>query len=86
MDSQDYTNIQRVLRTTAEELGCPDWLIKHVIQQNIDRSWEAAKSDPEARARWDEYFPNGKPTPEEYILLLGHALEKREEVPNFFCE
>lgn len=47
----------------------------------IDESWEKAMSDPEEKALWDKYFPCGKPTPVQYILLLGHAHEKGEEIP-----
>lgn len=38
-------------------------------------------SDPEQKELWVRYFPNGKPTPDQYILLLGHAHERGEEIP-----
>lgn len=38
-------------------------------------------SDPDEKALWDKYFPSGKPTPDRYILMLGHAHERGEEIP-----
>lgn len=81
MDLHDSRNVQRVLRTMAVEWGQPVWKVRHIIQQSIDNSWETAVLDPEAKALWDKYFPNGKPTPDQYILRLGHAHETGEDVP-----
>lgn len=81
MDLHDYLNVRRVFRTMAAEWGCPVWLIKWMLRRMIDKSWEKAMSDPEEKALWDKYFPCGKPTPVQYILLLGHAHEKGEEIP-----
>ena len=81
MDRHDSRNVQRVLRRMAAEWRCPVWMVERTIQQIIDQSWEQAMLDPKTKALWDQYFPNGKPTPEEYILLLGHAHEKGEYIP-----
>lgn len=81
MDSHDSRNVRRVLRRLSAEWCCPIWAVERMIQQNIDRSWEKAMSDPEAKALRDKYFPDGKPTPEQYILWLGHAHENRKVVP-----
>ena len=86
MDLHDSRNVQRVLRTIAAQWRVPVWKVTHIIQQTIDQSWEKAILDSEAKALWDKYFPNGKPTPEEYILRLGHAHEIGENVPYLFNE
>lgn len=86
MDLHDFLNIRRVLRTMAAQWGCPVWMIKRIIRQTIDQSWEKATSDPEAKALWDKYFPSGKPTPNQYILRLGRAHENGENVPFLFNE
>lgn len=82
MNLHDFLNVRRVLRTMAAEWDCPVWVVRRAIRRSIDQSWEKAMSDPEAKALRDKYFPNGKPTPAQYILRLGHAQEKGEEVPH----
>lgn len=82
MDLHDFLNVRRVFRTIAAEWGCPVWVVKLTIQRSISNAWEKSRSDPEAVALWEKYFPGGKqPTPTEYILRLGHAHEIGEEVP-----
>ena len=81
MDLHDFLNVRRIFRMLAKEWGCPVWVVKSIIRQGIDKSWEEALHDPEDKALWEQYFPNGKPTPNEYILRLGHAHEKGEKVP-----
>jgi len=65
----------------AAQWGCPVWSVHQIIRQAIDQSWEKAESDPQAMARWLKYFPSGKPTPKQYILRLGHARERGEDIP-----
>ena len=86
MDLHDNRNVRRVFRTMAAQWGCPVWMVERIIQQAIDRNWEKAMADPEVSALWGEYLPNGKPTPTEYILRLGHAHERGEDVPYLFLE
>ena len=81
MDWHDYRNVRRTLRTIASGWNCPVWAVKRTIRAVINRSWEKAMTAPEEKALWDTWFPNGKPTPEQYILMLGHAYERGEEVP-----
>ena len=81
MDLHDYRNVRRTLRAIASGWNCPVWAVKWIIRAVINRSWEKAMSDPEEKALWDTWFPNGKPTPEQYILMLGHAYERGEEAP-----
>lgn len=81
MDLHDYLNVRRVLRTMAAQQGIPVFVVKMTIRRAIDEAWEKSRSDPEAVATWDRYFPQGKPTPEQYILRLGYAHENGEDVP-----
>ena len=81
MDLQDYLNVRRVLRQMAKETDCPVLVLKAGIKNTIDRSWEKAQTSPEEKVLWDHYFPDGKPSPEAYILWLGHAYENGEQVP-----
>lgn len=86
MDLHDYWNVRRVFRTMASQWNRPVWVVKRTVRQTIDRSWEKAMSNPEEKALWDQYFPNGKPTPVQYILWLGRAHERGEEVPYLLKE
>ena len=81
MDSHERRNVNRVFRTMAREWGCPVWMVKLTLQRAIDVSWENAMQDPEAKALWDKYFPNGKPTPDQYILFQGRKFENGEDMP-----
>ena len=81
MDLFDYLNVRRIFRTLAREWKCPVLAVKVTLYGMIDHSWEKAMSDSAEKALWDRYFPNGKPTPGQYVLLLGHAYERGEEVP-----
>lgn len=65
----------------AAEQRVPVWKVKAIIQRALDESWAKAQDDPEYKALLDKYFPDGEPTPEGYILRLGHAHETGEEVP-----
>lgn len=38
--------------------------------------------NPELKALWEKSFPNGKPTPDEYILFQGRKFENGEEMPD----
>lgn len=86
MNLHDYMNVRRVFRMMAAEWKCPVWIVKRTIRIMINHSWEKAMSNPEEKALWDKYFPNGRPTPDEYILWLGHAHETGKEVPYLLKE
>ena len=81
MDLHDSRNVQRVFRMLGRQWGRPVWMVKRMIQEAIDKNWEAMQSDPEARILWERYFPDGKPTAEQYIYWLGKAHENGEETP-----
>ena len=84
MDLHDYLNVRRVFRMLAAEWNCPVWAVKVIIREFIDRNWDDAMSDPEKRKRLEQCFPQGKPTPKQYIIHLGYAKERGEEIPYLF--
>ena len=86
MDLHDFLNLRRVRGLLAMQCGCTVREFKENTQKMIDRNWENAQSVPEERVHWDKYFPDGKPTTEQFILCLGHIHEKGEEMPWFFRE
>lgn len=81
MDLHDFLNVRRTLRMLSDQWNCPVWTVKMIIRRSIRNNWEKAMQNPEEKALWNRYFPNGKPTPEQYILHLGHAYENDETVP-----
>jgi len=81
MDLHDRANVNRVFRLMSKEWGVPVWKVKQILQEYIDQSWEASAQIPENQALWNKYFPDGKPTSEQYVLRLGHARETGEQVP-----
>lgn len=42
----------------------------------IDEAW--ATTDPAAKARQDQLFPGGKPTPEQFIVTLGSRIKEQQ--------
>lgn len=81
MTAHETRNVRRTLRLLSSRWGYPVWLVERTIQQSIDECWQTAQNDPGEKALWDKYFPNGKPTAQEYILLLGNAHENGQHVP-----
>ena len=86
MNMRERRNVNRVFRTIAREWNCPVWLVKVIIQRTIDESWEKAAHDPTSQYLWHKYFPNGKPTPEQYILFQGRKFENDEDMPDLLCK
>lgn len=86
MDLHDYRNVRRVLSTVAKDWGCSVRTAKYVLGCCIEKNWEKSRSDLERKALWDQYFPDGKPTPEQYILWMGYAHERGETIPYLFTD
>ena len=86
MNLRERRNLARAFRMLARDWHCPIWMVNLFIQRAIDESWEKAAYNPQLKALWDKHFPNGKPTPEEYILFQGRKFEKGEEMPELLCE
>ena len=86
MDARERRNVKRAMRLIGKDFNLPEWKVPQFLQQFIDHSWARAEVDPAHKALLDQYFPGGKPTPEEYILLLGRAEERGEKLPYFFVD
>lgn len=81
MTLHDYRNVRRTFRMLAAMWDCPVWAVKGLLRRIIDECWTRDQSNPEARDLWKQYFPEGKPTPTQYILRLGRAKETGEQIP-----
>ena len=38
--------------------------------------------DPETKVLRNKFFPKGKPTPKQYVLMLGYAHETGDVIPD----
>ena len=81
MNLWDFLNVRRVLRRLASQWDCPVFAVKLLLRGHIKKSYEIAMSDPSKKALWDQYFPAGMTSPNQFILRLGHAHENGEYVP-----
>ncbi len=86
MNLHEYRNVRRVLRTMAVQWNCPVWMVKRVIRRSINKTWKQAMSNLEEKARLNQYFLKGKPSPNQYILRLGQAYETGEDIPFLLTE
>ncbi len=82
MDLHDFINVRNVFRMIAAEWGCPVWMVKSIIRRTINRCWAQAMQDPEAKVLRNKFFPKGKPTPKQYVLMLGYAHETGDVIPD----
>lgn len=60
------------IRKVAEHHGKSEKVVRRELEQIIDATW--ASSDPEAKLMQSRLFPNGKPTPEEFIVVVCRYL------------
>ena len=67
----DTMKSKSALRSIAEKEGKSLAEIEAAIQESIDAAWE----NPECRALQNLYFPNGKPTPEEFITVMARYVK-----------
>lgn len=81
MNLHDYLNVRKVFRIMAAEWDCPVWVAKCVVQYSIDQKWKTAVYDSQLNAHLHKYFPDGKPTVDQYILRLHRARKNGEDVP-----
>jgi len=65
MNNKLFKSIAKKYKTTPEE-------VRREIQASIDEAWET--DDPVAIVYQTLLFPNGKPTPEEFLLTLGRRI------------
>lgn len=60
-----YQQTSTIIQTIAREQGVTETKVRRDMQEAIDVAWNT--NDPAAKARQNLLFPNGKPTPEEFI-------------------
>ena len=48
------------------------WIVRHQIKKTLNETWK----NPEGSAARQEMFPNGKPTPEEFIQTIAEIVKE----------
>lgn len=59
---------------TAEHYGVSNAEVRAEMQKALDAAWET--TDPVAKQKQAELFPNGKPTLEQFIVALSDAVKR----------
>lgn len=78
----EFLKVQRVLQSIAARDGVTVLEVRLSIQEAINEAWANSRTDPAAKAAWDEYFPDGrKPSVEAFIAHLGNRLSAGENPP-----
>lgn len=66
---KDLARCRQIIREIADNNGQTETEVRGQMQALLDLSWD--QGDPEARAKLDALFPAGKPSLEEFILILS---------------
>lgn len=64
------------IRGTADHFGEAPEDMRREIQAAIDAAWDT--EDPAAMTLQRELFPDGKPTPEQFIATVAKHLKNRD--------
>lgn len=64
------------IRGTADHFGEAPEDVRREIQAAIDAAWDT--EDPAAMTLQRELFPDGKPTPEQFIATVAKHLKNRD--------
>ncbi len=76
----DDMKAKRAIKGTARHFGESKLQVRKDMQEAIDEAWEISRTDPAAKAAWEEYFPGGeKPTLEQFIATLGRRVKEQQE-------
>lgn len=65
------------IRGTADRFGQSPEEVRREIQACIDEAWDT--EDPAAMKLQRELFPDGKPTPEQFISTVAKHLKNRQD-------
>ena len=71
----EVKNMKSIFKEVAQKTNSTDKAVKSDIQEAIDAAWNS--KDPSVKAFQRRLFPNGKPTPEEFILVMGNVLRTK---------
>ena len=74
MKWNDKIRAKKTIRATSRHFGVSPAQSRAEMQQAIDIGWERSQNDPAAKAYWQQLFPAGKPTVEEFIAVLGNRV------------
>lgn len=66
------STIERVIARIAEQAGTTPGEVRQDMQEALDAAW--ASNDLATKRRQYELFPEGKPTLEQFILLMAAQL------------
>lgn len=72
MTIKERIRARKVIRTVAQREGIPPAEVRQKIQESIDEAW--ACQDPGVRWKQLQLFPEGKPTPEEFIVRAAKQI------------
>ena len=64
---------ESVIEKAASHFGKTPKKVQKEIKEIIDIAW--ASDDPQVKAFQQQHFPNGKPTPEEFITVVAKTIK-----------
>ena len=80
MKIRDRMKAKRAIKGTARHFGESFLHVRKDMQEAIDEAWEISRTDPAAKAAWEEYFPGGKkPSLEQFIATLGLRMKEEQQ-------
>ena len=71
----EFSNGSAIIRYMAAKEGLSEDQIRKEMQQAIDETWTT--TDPKFIQLQKAYFPNGKPTPEEFIIVISETVKNK---------
>lgn len=83
----EWLKAKRTLYILAIQQGCSMTQIRREIQACIDDAWNDAwtPGNLQAQINWQLVFPGGgKPTVEQFIVVMARKLTAGEDVPYLF--
>lgn len=72
---QELSRTWVLFQTLADHENTTPEEVRKSIAEAIDEAYAA--TDPAARTKWEELFPEGKPTPEAFITRIAQELRER---------
>ena len=75
MRTFDIMKGKYIIQKTARELGKTEQEVRADLQFLVDDYWE--KDTPNVRRSRAILFPQGKPSPDEYIIVLARHTKRR---------
>ena len=73
----EFNKGSAIIRYMASKEGISEEQIRQEMQQAIDETWTT--TDPDFLQLQKAYFPNGKPTPEEFIIVIADTVKEKSE-------